>query len=371
MINPISKEQFSGFISPFQLPIQVDHDFLYAVYELSVSGIQELSESNAVGNINGVNHYDLISYCLGEYIYLLSQFNEEDKAKFIQNEDNVQMMASVVADKYLSLSLFNYQERKIMNKYLPPISTLNLYLNFILNILNNYKQNEPKTTLIRDLLSRSTSIARSVLSLLVDGYSTEAYATWRTLHECECTLVVLETHGEPLISRYLEHMQYGIAYKNGLSSKEETDAIFVKIKEEMAAHGLHSKDMKKYIEYGWLYGIKEFNDDPSYKLNFKDGLERISGVEGYGEAYNLSSEIVHATPMLIYPNKDYFYYLTLLSLYESFFRLESSFINLFFNNISKESAESYIRMRKLYYSQMLAVYTREKKHFLSNYKKRN
>jgi len=365
MISLITKEQFNAFISRFQLHQEVNLDFLYDVYETSVSGIKDLNDNNMIGVINGINQYDLINYCLGEYLYLTRHFNAEQREQFTSNEDNVQYAASIVADKYLSLSLFNYQEKKMMNKYLPPISTLNLYLNFMLNILNNYKQNEPRHTLIRDLLARSTSIARCVLSLLVDGYVTEAYATWRTLHECECTLVVLEKYGDTLIERYLRHMTYGIAYKNGIHSKEETDAIFVEIKEGMALHGLKSKDMKKYIEYGWLYAIEEFNSDPLYKLNFKDGLEKISGVKGYEEAYNVSSEIVHATPMLIYPNKDYFYYATLLSLYEAFFRLESSFINLFFKQISKENAEAYLRMRNLYYSHLMNIYKREKDIFLN------
>ena len=274
-------------------------------------------------------------------------------------------MASIVADKYLSLSLFNYQEQKIMNKYLPPISTLNLYLNFILNILNNYNQNEPHKTLIRDLLARSTSIARCILSLLVDGYVTEAYATWRTLHECECTLVLLEKYGDPLIKRYLRHMEYGYAFKAGKDHPEQTSEIFKEIKDGMARHDLKSKDMKKYIEYGWLYAIDEFKSNPDYKLNFKDGLEKISGVKGYGESYNLSSEIVHATPMLIYPNKDYFYYVTLLSLYEAFFRLESSFVSLFTKHISKESLDAYANMRNIYYSHIRTIYLREKEGFLA------
>ena len=369
MINLISKEQFINIINRFQLTQDVNVDFLYEVYETSVEGIKDLNENNFIGLANGLNQYDLINYCLGEYLYLTQHFSKEDKEKFENDENNINYAASIVADKYLSLSLFNYQEKKMMNKYLPPVSTLNLYLNFILNILNNYEQNEPRRTLIRDLLARSTSIARCILSLLVDGYVTEAYATWRTLHECECTLVVLEKYGDSLIESYLRHMKYGIAYKKGIESKEETDAIFTEIKSGMAAHGLKSKDMKKYIEYGWLYGIKEFNDDLSYKLNFKDGLERISGVKGYGDAYNLSSEIVHATPMLIYPNKDYFYYATLLSLYEAFFRLESSFINLFFKHISKENAEAYIRMRNLYYSHLMNIYNREKDLFIKRKKK--
>ena len=365
MINTLTKNQFDEFIAHFQLPTEVNNEFLYQVYELSVNGINELNDNNVITHLNGINQFDLINYCIGEYVYLVSPLNEEEKNKFVSNDNNVHYVASVVADKYLSLSLFNYKEKKMMNKYLPPISTLNLYLNFILNTLNKYAQNEPRKTLVRDLLARSTSIARCILSLLLDGYVTEAYATWRTLHECECTLVLLEKHGEPLINSYLKHMQYAIAYKNGFKDKEKTDAIFVEIKEGMASHNLKSKDMKKYIEYGWLYAIDEFKEEDGYKLNFKDGLERISGVKGYGEAYNISSEIVHATPMLIYPNKDYFYYVTLLSLYEAFFRLESSFLNLFAYHISKENLDAYLQMRKLYYSHLLNIYRREKDAFIA------
>ncbi|MCR4879579.1 MAG: DUF5677 domain-containing protein [Bacilli bacterium] len=364
MINLIKKEQFIELIKHFNLQVEVNYDFLYDVYETSVSGIKDLNETNVIGHINGINQYDLINYCLGEYLYLAGPLNKEDLETFTNNENNVAYVASVVADKYLTLSIFNYQEKKVMNKYLPPVSTLNLYLNFILNILNNYPSNEPNKTLVRDLLARSASIARCILSLLVDGYTTEAYATWRTLHECECTLTLLERYGEPLISKYLRHMDYGIAYKNGIKDKVKTDAIFNEIKTNMAEHDLKSKDMKKYIEYGWLYGIKEFNDDPSYKLNFKDGLERISGIKGYGEAYNLSSEIVHATPMLIYPNKDYFYFVTLLSLYEAFFRLESSFVTLFTKHIDKPTLQSYIRMRNMYYNHLKNIYRREKERFI-------
>ena len=198
------------------------------------------------------------------------------------------------------------------------------------------------------------------LTLLVDGYVTEAFATWRTLHECECTLVLLEKYGDPLINLYLKHMQYGIAYKNGYQDKEQLDNIFVQIKSEMASHSLKSKDMKKFIEYGWLYGVKEFNELENAKLNFKDGLEVASGLTNYGDSYNLSSEIVHATPILIYSNKDYFYHVTLFSIYEAFFRLERSFVQLISSRVNEENRKRYLDMRNVYYSHLVTIYQREK-----------
>lgn len=360
-MNILNKEEFLNIINSVKVDVIINNDFLYDVYETVISGIDDMNQSK----IFIVNQMEIINYCIGEYIYTIAPFNEEQRAVF-HSDNNVVKMASFIADKYLSLSTFNHRETRVMNKYLPPISTLNLYLNFMLNILNGFNKNDPATTLVSDLLVKSISISRCILSLLVDGYVTEAFATWRTLHECECTLAVLEKYGDPLIKKYLRHMDYGIAYKNGYKDKEKQDAIFVEIKENMASHSLKSKDMKKYIEYGWMYGIEEFQNDPSYKLNFKDGLERISGVEHYGELYNISSEIVHATPMLIYSNTQYFYYLTLLTLYESFFRLEKSFVSLLSVRVSKDQFSHYLAMRNLYYSLLIELYSREKNIFFQN-----
>ena len=365
MIYKLSQEEFKIAVEQLRAPIDTDVIFLYKVYEASIDGIIALNDTNIFQNINGINNYDVINYCIGEYIYLTSPMKEEDCKSFLANDNNINTMASIVADKYLSLSMFNYNQKKFMNYYLPPISSMNLYLNFLLNVINSNKKNEPHITLVSDLLNKSISISRCILSLLVDGYVTEAFATWRTLHECECTLILLEKYGNPLINLYLKHMKYGIAYKNGISDKNEQDQIFVEIKSEMAEHGLKSKDMKKYIEYGWLYGVKEFNDLPNGKLNFKDGLEAASGVTQYGNSYNLSSEIVHATPMLIYSNKDYFYYVTLLYLYECFFRLEKAFISLYSHEVDEAKKQSYLKMRKVYYAHLVNIYNREKSFFIS------
>ena len=365
MIQLLTKEQFTNLLNKDKSLSALNYDFLYDVYETVVEGINDMSSLNQYA----VNQAEIINYILGEYSYLTINMKEEQYNEFVTNENNVVMMASFVADKYLSLSQYNYQEKKLMNRYLPPISTLNLYLNFMLNILGQYDKNNPTTTLVSDLLDKSISIARCVLSLLVDGYVTEAFATWRTLHECECTLVMLEKYGDPLIKSYLKHMNYAIAYKSGLQDKEKTDEIFVQIKAEMATHNLKSKDMKKFIEYGWLYEVEGFNEENGYKLNFKDGLEKISGVTQYGDFYNLSSEIVHATPLLIYSDRNYFYYVTLLTLYESFFRLERSFVALFSPRVNKEQFDGYAKMRNIYYKHLVEIYNREKAIFMMNRRK--
>ena len=122
--------------------------------------------------------------------------------------------------------------------------------------------------------------------------------------------------------------------------------------------------MKKYIEYGWLYGANN-PDKIDFKLNFRDGLETLAGLHQYSKVYEQSSEIVHSTPMLIYSNKIYYYLTTLLNTYESFFRIEKVFASLFLSQNSKAIQERYKTMRNIYYSQLISIYRNEKNRLIS------
>ena len=359
IIRTFSRIECDYVIDSLNNASKLNKGFIYKVYTYTNEAIQQISDSNMLNSAPVINPIELIYYIVGEYLYSVSYKSEEEINILLNNEDFISSMASVVADKYLSLSMFNHAERKIANRYLPPMSSLNIYLNFILNILQNYRKNDPLSTLIADLLMKSVSISRSILTLLISGYETEAFSVWRTLHECECALVVLEKYGNPLINRYLIHMQYGIVFKNNNKDDEHGNIIFSDMKKEMQELGLKSKDIKKYIEYGWLYSIPGVKEDPEFKLNFRDGLERIAGLSNYTHRYELSSETVHVTPMLIYSNKEYFYFVTLISLYESFFRLEKVFVSLFAQRVDESQMRQYEELRKVYYSQLVNIHKRE------------
>lgn len=336
-------------------------DFSYDVYLLTNEAISALNEQNTSIVKKDINQNAIVLYCAGELFY--STNGNIDSFDKIKTEEIMSNIASVAADKYLSLSMYNHDEGKITNKYLPPVSSLEIYLNFMLNFLNTYKKNDPSSTLITDLLSKSISISRCILSLLVDGYETEAFASWRTLHECECTLILLDKYGENLINSYLKHMQYGLAFNNSIEDKAKQDEIFYSMKEEMKQYNLKSKDIKKYIEYGWMYNIEGTAQDETFKLNFRDGLEKLAGLSKYNQRYELSSEIIHSTPLLIYSKKLFFYYLTLLSLYESFFRLEKVFTSMFAKRVTDSQMTQYLGMRNLYYSQLVSIHKLESEKF--------
>ena len=358
-ITILKREQFDTVLDALtELNIK-NRDLIYEIYITASEGMDELIESNILPNVGLVNPVDIIYYCVGEYLYTASNKSEQEQKELQQNEDYITSVASVVSDKYLSLAKFGHNEIKLANKYIPPISTINLYLNFMLNILHTYKKNDPKSTLINDLLIKSVSISRCILQLITDGYETEAFSSWRTLHECECTLLLLDKYGDPLINRYLIHMQYGLIFRRGESDDEHANKIFADMKEEMRQYGLKSKDIKKYIEYGWLYSIPGAKEDPNFKLNFRDGLEKYAGLSEYAARYESSSEIIHSTPILIYSNKEYYYFISLLSLYESFFRLEKVFVSLFAKQVSEEQMKQYVAIRKLYYAQLVNIHKRE------------
>ena len=356
--NIWTKEQVANYLKGIQVTVELDPDYIYDVYEMANEFIGIVDQENVQIEVKEINQFELLLYCVGEYYYSISHLNAEELARFKANEEYPSSMASVAADKYLSLSMFNHVEKKLGNRFLPPASSLNIYLNFMLNIVKGYKKNDPQSSLISDLLMKSLTISRCILENLLNGYETEAFSSWRTLHECECTLILLDKYGAPLINKYLRHMNFGLAFNDTIPDKEQQDKIFLDMKEEMRGYGLKSKDIRKYIEYGWLYLIAD-KDDPNFKLNFRDGLEKLAGLEVYSKRYELSSEIIHSTPLLIYSNKEYFYYMTLLSLYESFFRLEKVFVSLFSQRVSEMQMKQYEEMRRVYYSQLVIIHKRE------------
>ena len=358
----LSKDQVATVVNNIRVNTPLDVDYIYDVYQMANEAIDLLNVQTPQIEVKQVNQFDLLLYCVGEYHYSVSHLKPEEVESFKKNEDFPSSMASVAADKYLSLTMFNHVEKKLANRYLPPASSLNMYINFMLNIVKGYKKNDPQSTLISDLLMKSLTISRCILENLLNGYETEAFSSWRTLHECECTLILLDKYGEPLINNYLKHMNYGLAFNNAIKDKAKQDEIFYAMKDEMRGYELKSKDIRKYIEYGWLYSIVE-KDDDSFKLNFRDGLEKLAGLSQYAKRYEISSEIIHSTPLLIYSNKEYFYYMTLLSLYESFFRLEKVFVSLFSKRVSEDQMRQYSEMRKVYYSQLVVIHKRELEYF--------
>lgn len=361
--SPINFQDFQKALTILNAQAIGHEEFLYTIYSYTVEGISDLAEDNVFGALQGINHLELIGYCVGEYSYTIFGAGEEQIKKLQEDERFIVSVSSIVADKYLTLTQFSHNAGSLANKFMPTVSSLYVYINFIQNILVSFNNRDPQAGLLADLFSKSISICRCTLDLLVRGFETEAFSCWRTLHECECALIILYNNREKLIPVYLKHMQYGFAFRDTMSDKDEQTKIFLSMKEEMKQYDLKSKDIKKFIEYGWLYSVPGVKDDSSFKLNFRDGLEKVAGLSMYAKRYEMSSEIIHGTPLLIYSSREYFYFLTLLSTYESFFRLEQIFTSTFVKYVNEQQLEGYKQMRSVYYSQLVNIHKRESENF--------
>ena len=363
--TPVSYEEFCRGLSIINAAIKdEDKQYVYSIYSYTVEGISDISETNMINNLQSLNHLELIGYCVGEFAYHIEFFNPEQKKQFKESESALVSVSSMVADKYLSLNNFSYNESVRASRFSPQISTLYVYINFMLNIVEKkWNKKDPKLTLLSDLFMKSISISKCTLDLLVRGFNTEAFSCWRTLHECECVLQILSQYGEPAIKAYLKHMSFGFAFRDTMPDKEEQTKIFMMMKEEMKQYDLKSKDIKKYIEYGWLYSVPGVKENEKFKLNFRDGLELIAGLSEYNKRYEMSSEIIHGTPLLVYSSPEYFYFITLLSTYESFFRLEKLFTLAYSRSVKEDEFKTYLQMREVYFQQLISIHKRESARF--------
>ena len=361
----IPEQKYFELLKSLGTKVELDYSFLYSTYCFALSGLDEMKDDNPIVSSMGVNQVLLTIYLINEHSFYLRTHKQSNLSNLIKDEEYKQFIASIAVDKYFTNEHLAYKMGTLTSRFSPLMSTLELYLNFILGMLSRYKKGDPKQTLLVDIMNKGFQMAKCVATLLEGGFETEAFSTWRTLHENECILHCLVKYGQPVIDRYLAHIRYGVAFRGGIKSKEETDAIFIEIKENMKEVGLKSKDMKRYIEYGWLLGVKDVMSLPNFKFNFRDGVEKVAGLSSYSKVYEMSSEIAHSSPLLIYSKKDYFFSITLLNLYESFFRLERFFSSLYLSSVKEEEKLRYLNLRKLYYGELLSAYNEQKEIFSS------
>lgn len=362
-------ETFSAFLGAALPSYKGDKELLYELSEAAFSSIPAISSQSPILSRFGYSPAHIIFYIVGEHTFYLATHPDKKESDLKGDEDYARFIASFALDKYYTNEHLSYSEGSLLSPYMPEVSTISLYLNFVLGTLRRFKKGDPKQTLFVDILSKGLTMAKCIVSLLVGGYETEAFSTWRTLHENECILLSLLSAGEKAVQSYIRHMHYALAFRGALPSKEETDAAFLEIKEGMKAHGLKSKDMKRYIEYGWLYEVPNAAGEEGFKLNFRDGVEKAAGLHSYSRVYEMSSEIAHSSPLLIYSRKSYFTLIGIINLYESFFRLEKVFSSMYLGTAGEEEKRRYENLRHAYYGELIASYGRLKKRFSSLSKK--
>ena len=353
---------FNSILENLGYKNRLDASFLYEVFLNALEANKSVEEGNLFNRQLSFNPLVMILYIVNEHDYSLSVkknlmnelLNEDTKEKYMQ------MLISISLDKYYTNEHLAFKSGTNLTRFSPVISTLITYLNFVQGVLSKLKQKTPQTTLIIDMLVKSFSLMKAIMDLLINGFETEAFSTWRTLHENECVLLLLVKHEKELIPAYLTHMKYAVAFRGGLYTKEKTDEIFVEIKQKMRDLDLKSKDMKRFIEYGWLFTLDKNLLPNDFKLNFRDGVQKLAGLSKNAKVYEMSSEVIHSSPLLIYSSKQYFRHLSVLHLYESFFNIEKIFSSLYLKLVQEEDQKRFLFMQKIYFVQLHNLYKLER-----------
>ncbi len=350
------KENFLKILKAVKCPDGLDLDFLYDIYSKVSETINGVISNTEGYRFNAINPITVILYLIHEYTFFISGFTKEQIESINKDEGYIQTLTSTCADKYLTNEQLSYNSKAYLNKFNPFISTITLYLNFALRSLDSLKNLDTSSLLVCDMLKKAFTMAKCIINLLIDGFETEAFSTWRTLHENESILICLIKYN--IFQDYLRHVKYALAYRKQIKSVEQTDKIFEEIKENMKKHELKSKDMKKYIEYGYLFSIPNIKLNEDFKLNFRDGVEKLAGLERYSKIYEMSSEISHSSPLLLFSNKEYYYLMTVSNLYESFFRLEAIFDQLYKKAAGEAAIKNYEALKDRYLRQIQIAYTK-------------
>jgi len=352
----LEKEEFITAINQLGINDDFAYDFLYEIFEGVIETVISVIKASPNYKFSAINQYYIILYIVNEYKFHTNNLSKVEIISSLEQDEFYNFIASLCADKYLTNEQLSFKDEAFLNRFNPPISTLDLYLNFSLRTLSNLEITNQSQGLIRDLLTKAFKIGKCITTLLVSGFETEAFSTWRTLHENECLIIALIKGGDKAINSYFKHIRYSLAFRGQIKSKEETDEVFIQIKDEMHQHDLKSKDMKKFIEYGYLYDVDGYDKLENFKLNFRDGVENVAALRNYSPLYEMASEIAHSSPLLIYSNRSYFYELTIINLLESFFRLESIFEIFYKNSTNSVNYNNFKTLESLYLNQLKMIH---------------
>ena len=317
---------YHEIFSRMNYPSYIDEDFTYKVFESVLFGLTKRIESNFLNQMPDSKM--LFLYIIGECEYLFSSSEEQKRNLLINDVRFIESFSNKIIDKIFFNEYVPYKSISLIDKYNPLISSLRFYLNFILNRFTVIKTTNKLDLIILGMLRKAFLSCRSITTLLIEGFETEAFSTWRTIHETECIVKVLFDNPN-LDTTYERHLLYNQAFRDELDNKDYQQMVIDEIKSLLKQHDLKSKDLKKYIEYGWLYSINKVKEKyPTLKLNFRNGVELVADLSSYSKLYEMSSEIAHSSPILIFSNKEFFLKKTIVCLYETFLRLESIFYEI-------------------------------------------
>ena len=321
----------------------------------------KISKKIETYHVHSETNDHLTRYIVGFYDFLLKGNTREEIAESFKNVTYVELISSYIVEHYMNNEELRYEVIEDDLRYDPIATSLNGVLNLLLRGVNSFERDNIRLNAIVDIVRKGLVLSKCVLDLIVGGFEIEAFATWRTLYELSAILTVLVENEGAVIDSYLRHMDYSLAYRKFYYTKEQIDAIFVEIKDQMETLGLKSKDMKRFIEYGWIKDLPDFGKvDPDYRFNFREGIERAAKLEDEHLWFELASELAHSSPLLIYSNKSYFRNITMHNIYATSLRIIDLYQRVYRKYRSPEDVTRFESLMQHYVGELNYFYTQVK-----------
>ena len=341
----INKVQFHALYKTLNIASEELEDYFFEIFHNVNQELLKLFH-NSLRLI--IEQQSILEYLRDEYLFLNPSKDPIEAKKLLSNADFRKQLTKILTDKIVFCEMTPYHPVSLISESSPVISTIELYVNFILNRIDAIKKVNNEDNILINMFSKVFLMFKSLNYLLSNGFETEAFANWRTIHELECIIAIM-ANNPYLIPVYLQHIVYNNAFRNTFEDKDEQQRVIDNLKMHMKEHDLKSKDMKKFIEYGYLFKIPNIELNKDFKLNFRDGVQKLANLSMYSKIYETASEIAHSSPLLLFSRRDYFFNLTIINLYETFFRLEIIFEQIYRN---KKQDNSYLAIRKIYLTQL-------------------
>ena len=289
-------------------------DFIREMYErVKDRYVEELQNRKIrLRTLDGARLDEIVSYIYYYHIFHTSHLPEELTKKLESDEKYREMLVRDVAVYIVINEHLNVEKISNTSEYSPEIAAYNMACSYSLYILGSFKGTDRRMNGINNLFKKAMVTIKSVIHLLAAGNSCDAVILWRHLHELECVLIVLCTKGEDLFFRYVKHMEYF-----DMEGNPRAEELQQRLSEECKAFGV--KERNAFINYGWLEYVDGFREGfgKEYRLNFKDGLQKIAGLSARHAAYASASKILHPSAWVVTIRDDKFYKFTVFELFRS------------------------------------------------------
>ena len=318
-LNIIDGMEARIFEAPFQRLSRItgrtpDKEFIREMYgRVKQSYLEELQRRKIrLRELDGARLDEIVSYIFYYHLFHTSHLPAELVRKLESDEKYRSFMARDVAVYIVINEHLNVEKLSNTSVYSPEIAAYNMACSFSLYVLGSLRGEDRRMNGINNLFKKSMVTIKSVVNLLAAGNSCDAVILWRHLHELECVLIVLNNMGDELFFDYVRHMEYF-----DLENNPNAEALQARLSEECKAYGV--KERNAFINYGWLLYVNGFREGlgKEYRLNFKEGPQKIAGQSGRHAAYASASKILHPSAWVVAIRDDKFYKFTVFELYRS------------------------------------------------------